>query len=382
MTWLCCNGETSVYKQRMRLVFACFSPIVMDVATPEREPLGGSESCAAYLARQMAQNGHDVTFAARLPLATPERLLGVRHVSVDELAGAGTLAAMDCDAVIALSAPPIAEQLKRLAPRAVHVSWLHLTPEQTAMAPLHAMTPHIDCAVFVSETQRAMTRYKGPSAVIGNGIAPAFENMFADAGELGAAKQNRAAYTSMPYRGLHLLVDVIGKMRGDTRFDIYSAMRTYRVAEDRFLDLYQKVRAAPRTCYHGALSQPALAAALRPVAFLSYPCAFVETYCIAALEAIAAGLKVVSIDLGALKETTLGFADLLPITVEMEDPEIVAGYTALLEKNVAEFLGDPDAWTAQRLEQSRAVNRLCSWRARAMAWEQLLRPAIAAKRGA
>ena len=60
------------------------------------------------------------------------------------------------DAVIALSAPPAAERLKRLAPRAIHICWLHLTPDQSAMAPLAAMTPYIDCAVFVSKTQRAM----------------------------------------------------------------------------------------------------------------------------------------------------------------------------------------------------------------------------------
>jgi glycosyltransferase involved in cell wall biosynthesis len=366
----------------MRLLFVSFSPIVMDVTMPEREPLGGTESCAAYLARQLAQNGNDVTFAGRLPPGTPERILGVRHLPLNALTQSGFLAAAEFDAVIGLSAPQVAERLKRDAPRAIHVCWLHLTPDQTAMAPLAAMTPYIDCAVFVSKTQRAMMSYGGASAVIGNGIAPAFENMFATAEDLRAAKQDRAAYTSMPYRGLHLLVEVIRKFNGATQFDVYSAMHTYRRPEDNFAGLYRQVKAAARTRYHGALAQPALAADLKPAAFLAYPCGFIETYCIAALEAIAAGLKVVSTDIGALKETTLGFADLLPLTRDMADPEIVARYTALLEKNVAEFLGDPQAWAVQRFEQSREVNRLCSWRARAMEWENLLAPAIAARRGA
>ena len=366
----------------MRLLFVSFSPIEMDVTMPEREPLGGTESCAAYLARQLAHNGHDVTFAGRLPPGTPERVLGVRHLPLNVLTEAGFVAAADFDAVIGLSAPPAAEQLKRLAPRGIHVSWLHLTPDQTAMAPLAAMTPYIDCAVFVSKTQRAMTNYGGAFAVIGNGIAPAFENMFATAEDLRAAKQDRAAYTSMPYRGLHLLVEVIRKFRGATQFDVYSAMHTYRRPDNDFAGLYRQVKAAARTRYHGAVAQPALAAELKSAAFLAYPCGFIETYCIAALEAIAAGLKVVSTDIGALKETTLGFADLLPLTREMADEEIVTRYTALLEKNVVEFLGDPQAWAAQRFEQSREVNRLCSWRARAAEWEKLLAPAIAARRGA
>src|SRR5262249_28034864 len=154
---------------------------------------------------------------------------------------------------------------------------------------------------------------KGPSAVIGNGFAPAFENMFASAEELLAAKQDRAAYTSMPFRGLHILEQVMGRMRGGTSFDIYSAMQTYREKEDGFLDLYSRLKAQPRARYHGALAQPALAAELKGAAFLSYPCTFVETYCIAAVEAVAAGLKVVSTKVGGLPEATQGFADLMPV---------------------------------------------------------------------
>lgn len=366
----------------MRLLFACFSPFPMDVTMPEREPLGGSESSAAYLARQLAQNGHEVTFAARLPPGTPDRVMAVKHVQIHRVVEPDFVAAQDYEAVIGLSAPPAAGLLRSAIPAAVHVCWLHLTPDQPAMAPLKPMTSHIDWAVFVSETQRAMTRYAGPSQVIGNGIAPSFENMFASAEELRAVKKNQAVYTSMPYRGLHLLVDVIAKMKSETRFDVFSAMQTYRSPDAPFMSLYEKVKAAPRTFYHGAVPQPQLAAALRPAAFLSYSCSFFETYCIAALEAMAAGLKVVATDLGALKETTLGFADLLPLSTAMEDSDVIAAYAVLLEKNVAEFLGSPQQWAEARYRESREVNRLCSWRARAREWEMLLGPAIAARRGA
>src|SRR5262249_14249349 len=148
-----------------------------------------------------------------------------------------------------------AEHLKQLAPNAFHVSWLHLLPNETAMLPLPSVSHHIDCAVFVSRTQAAMFRYPGRWAVIGNGIAPAFENMFATAEDLRAAKTNRAVYTSMPYRGLHLLVDVIGRIRSNTRFGIYSAMHTYREPEDKFFGLYERVKSAPRTSYHGSVAQ-------------------------------------------------------------------------------------------------------------------------------
>jgi glycosyltransferase involved in cell wall biosynthesis len=361
----------------MKLLFVCFSPVLMDVGTPEREPLGGTESSIAYLTRQLARMGHEVVLAARLPPDTPDFVQGVRHVPLHFSARKDFLDAMNFDAVISLSAPQAAQQLKQLAPRAFHVCWLHLLPEEPAMTPLAAMAAHIDRAVFVSHTQAAMFRYPGRWSVIGNGIAPAFQDMFASAEDLRAAKKNRAVYTSMPYRGLHLLVEVIHRIRSGTNFDIYSAMQTYRGEETPFLGLYGRVREAPRTIYHGAVPQPVLAEALRRAAFLAYPCSFIETYCIAALEAIAAGLKVVALDLGALRETTLGFADLLFVDQSMTDDEIITRYAALLESNEAAFLADPQAWAAQRFEQSRAVNRLCSWQARAAEWEALLSSGVA-----
>jgi glycosyltransferase involved in cell wall biosynthesis len=362
----------------MKLLLVCYSDIAMDTGLPEREPLGGSESAIAYLARHLAANGHDVSMAARLTPGMPERMHGVRHLPLAALDQG--LLADDCDAVIALSAPAAAELLRRRFPRALHVAWLHLLPGDKAMAPLGAAARFIDWAVFVSRSQQTMFGYPLPSAVIGNGIAPAFNNLFASADALHAAKENRAAYTSMPYRGLHLLLEVIARMRSGTRFEIYSAMHTYRKAEVRFQPLYDQAKSAPLTRYHGVLPQPQLAQALKPVAFLSYPCAFLETYCISALEAIAAGMKVVSLAIGALPETTLGFADLLPVADE-NDAELVTAYSDLLEKNVAAFERDPESWAAERFAQSQTVNRLCSWGARAREWEEFLQSALATRRG-
>ena len=78
----------------MKLLFVCFSDFAMTVATPEHEALGGSESRMAYLSRQLAANGHDVTFAARLPPGTPARLMDVRHIPLAGLADDGYDAAV------------------------------------------------------------------------------------------------------------------------------------------------------------------------------------------------------------------------------------------------------------------------------------------------
>jgi glycosyltransferase involved in cell wall biosynthesis len=222
-------------------------------------------------------------------------------------------------------------------------------------------------------------QYHAASQVIGNGIAPAFENMFASAADLKAVKTNRAAYTSTPFRGLDVLARAFPLAGIETGLDIYSGMAIYHAPETRYVPLYEALKATPRCHMHGPVGQDELAVRLKPVSFLTYPSTFAETYCIAALEAIAAGLKVVSTDLGALKETTLGFADLVPRPPSAE--ALVPLYAQRLKQVVGQFLGDPDGWAEERYAQASEVNRRCSWSTRAREWEEFLGPVINWKRG-
>lgn len=368
----------------MKLLFLNLSPVKFTVETPEQAPLGGSESCCAYLARQLAANGHDVTLMTHLPTSksgTPERLRGVRHLPAD--AGTGLFfREEDFDAIITLTSPDNAESLKRAAPRSFHVAWLHLMPPQPVMAGLPRATPFIDCAVMVSSYQQKVLHFGGPSQVIGNGMAPPFENMFGSPSELRAAKENRAIYASVPDRGLDVLAAAFPQARIETALDVYSGMNLYQRHQDDVMlaPLYDAVEKLPRTRRHLAVGQRELAIAMKGAAFLAYPCILGETFCIVALEAMAAGLKVVSTDAGALPESTLGHADLLPLA-GLDTHALVPRFAAHLEKNVGEFLARPEAWAEERFTQVQEVNRRCSWQARAKEWEAFLGPAVAWKRG-
>jgi glycosyltransferase involved in cell wall biosynthesis len=365
----------------MKILFLTASPIHFTVATPGDTPLGGTESSTAYLARHLAARGHEVTLVARLPSGTPQMVMGVHHAPFPDTGDdPAFFAARDFDAIIAVSCPVLAPHLRQMAPRAFQAHWIHMMPDQPNLQPLHGLAALIDCAVFVSQFHRNAVRYPGTTYVIGNGIAPAFENMFASAADLKAAKQNRAAYTSTPFRGLDVLAHAFPRAGIETELDVYAGMGIYHAPETRYEPLYQVLRAAPRCHMHGPLGQDALAQKLKPVSFLAYPSTFAETYCIAALEAIAAGLKVVSTDLGALKETTLGFADLLPMTGSLE--ALASQFAPHLKRNVDRFLADRDAWAEERFAQAQEVSRRCSWTTRAKEWEEFLGPAISWKRGA
>ena len=364
----------------MKLLFLNLSPVNFTVETPEQAPLGGSESCCAYLARQLAVGGHDVTLMTHLPPATPQQLRGVRHLPAE--AGTGLFfREEDFDAIITLTSPDNAENLKRAAPRSLHVAWLHLMPPQPVMADLPRATPFIDCAVMVSDYQRKALRFGGPSQVIGNGMATPFENMYGSAEDLRAAKQNRAIYASVPDRGLDVLAAAFPQAKIDTALDVYSGMNLYQRHQDDVMlaPLYDAVEKLPRTRRHLAVGQRELAAAMKGAAFLAYPCILAETYCIVALEAMAAGLKVVATNAGALPESTLGHADLLPLD-GLDTHALVPRFAAHLEKNVGDFLARSQEWAEECCAQVQEVNRRCSWAARAREWEAFLGPATAWKR--
>jgi glycosyltransferase involved in cell wall biosynthesis len=363
----------------MKLLFVCNNPVRFTAETPQHEPLGGTESATAWLARQLAGCGHDITLLTWLPPGTPEYLAGVRHAdlapgSPDIFAGA------DFDAVIAAGMPGAAEALAVAAPRALQVGWMHLLPGQPDMASLPQMSAFMDCAVFVSQTQRAAAQFSCPSQVIGNGIAPGFENMFESAADLAAAKKDRAVYTSIPDRGLDVLAEAFALARIRTKLDVYSGMRLYQKDDGELASLYARIDAMPRCRHHDAVSQGELPAALRSAAFLAYPGTLPESWCNVAVEALAAGMKVVGTAIGALPESTRGYADLLPVPAGTDRTGLAALYAPFLERSVADYLARPGPWAEERFAQSQAISRDCSWAARAKEWENFLGPAIAWKR--
>jgi tetratricopeptide (TPR) repeat protein len=367
----------------MRILFVDLpSNLTFNVATPEQRPLGGMASSACFLARALAARGHDVTLAAKLPDDTPAMLMGVRHIPMDGLLAHPTAFFRDgdYDAVIALNYPDIAPYVKGGSPRTFNVIWLHIYPDQPALKSLNAVQNALDAAVCVSATLQGAFSLSVPTVAIGNAISPSFENMFSSAADVLAAKQNRAVYASMPFRGLDQLVEVMDRVKGEVELDVFSSAETYQSTGTDYTAIFDAARRNPRIRLHGGVDQRTLAEAFRGAAFLTYPCTFIESSCIVAMEAMAAGLKVISNDLGALPETTMGFADLLPVNGGVIlRVDHIAGITKLVEKNEAEFQRDPKAWAEDRFTQLQTINRECSWSRRAAQWDAFLAPAVAAR---
>ncbi|HEY1877877.1 MAG TPA: hypothetical protein VGG66_10425, partial [Rhizomicrobium sp.] len=86
----------------MKLLLVNGSRLSFTVETPAHEPLGGSESACAWLARALAARGHHTSQMAHLPAAAPDEIAGVHHVPIATAQDAGFFAKSRFDAVITL----------------------------------------------------------------------------------------------------------------------------------------------------------------------------------------------------------------------------------------------------------------------------------------
>jgi glycosyltransferase involved in cell wall biosynthesis len=242
-----------------------------------------------------------------------------------------------------------------------------------------------DAIVFASEWQRAefIPRFSlSPqrTQVMPHGIAPAFEGMFADGQPILAQKATPPvmAYTSTPFRGLHLLVEAFPAIQAQVpgvRLRVFSSMKVYQVPavadETDYGGLYQRCRQTPGIEYVGSLPQPALAREMRGVSVLAYPNVFAETFCIAALEALASGCRVVTSALGALPDTTAGFARL--VSVEQDAQDYLREFVAETVSALQVMQRREAAAEEQARRQVEYVQQNATWEIRARQWAEWLK---------
>ena len=295
----------------MRIAFVDLAAWDYTVDAPATEPLGGSQSALCYLAKELARLGHQVCLVNHTTRAGVSG--GVAFCAVNS-AAAGT-ALFDSDVVVLLNvAGPAASIKLMLAPQARLILWTQHAHDQPAMQPLHAAAIRdlFDGFVLVSQWQRHCYVEKfaldpARCQVLRNAAGPPFTQLFADGSEAAAAKVRPPllAYTSTPFRGLDLLLDVFPAVRRavpGTELAVFSSMQVYHVPAARdtaeYGHLYGRCVQIDGVEYFGSLPQPELAEALRRATLLAYPNDFAETSCIAVMEAMAAGLRVVTSRLG------------------------------------------------------------------------------------
>lgn len=286
-----------------------------DAETVRTRSLGGSESAAYYLARELGARGHQVVvFTSQ---NDPRSGDGVTYVHLGEQSQATPLGSnfelYACntphDLLIAQRVP---NAFHRQFAAKVCVWQLHdLALHRTAAMTLGG-TWQTDVVTVVSDWHAKQVREVwnvNPEIlrVVPNGVDPSLYQGGTEAFDrVLPANKFLLLYQSRPERGLNNALDLMEKA-GLVGLPVHLLVCAYEnpVAhmEPMYAEVYGRARSMDNVTLLGALSKPKLAALQKRCDLLLYPTEFEEVSCITAMEAMHAGLPMLTSAVGALPET-------------------------------------------------------------------------------
>lgn len=262
-------------------------------ATIYEQALGGSEKCVVYLARELARRGHEVTVYTH---GQPGNFEGVSYQLVQALQAAQV---PSCD--VHVSSRWV--EILGIVPCEKRVLWLHDMPQ-----PINVSGIPCDDVVCISKFQRDAWgfREEDPSVhVIGDGVDLTLFTGRED------RRENQLLWISNPDRGLYIACEVFRNQIlprwPEMEFHVYGRYSVYgwpAAAERWFLPPPSWL--GKNIFLHDPLPSLGIARELMRSWALFYPTFWPEVFCMAALEAQAAGTPVISSPIAALPETIMG----------------------------------------------------------------------------
>lgn len=180
-------------------------------------------------------------------------------------------------------------------------------------------------------------------------------------------------YHTTPHRGLELLIpvfDALSKKYDNLHLDVFSSFDIYGWPQrnEPYQKLFDFCENHPKITYHGTQPNEIVIEALKKSHIFAFPSIWPETSCIAAIEAMSAECLVVSSDLAALPETTLGNGIHYRYH---ENPQIHANlFLQILEYSIQRTMKNE---FANHLKFSKGMSDMTyNWNSRANQWKQLL----------
>jgi glycosyltransferase involved in cell wall biosynthesis len=192
-------------------------------------------------------------------------------------------------------------------------------------------------------------------------------------------KSKTFIYTSIPYKGLEVLAQIIPHIPEAT-FKIFSAMNLYDIEEDPYTELYEYLKSLPNVIYSPAVDQAELIEHLQDAAFFIHPNIWEETFCVSLAEAMSCGCFPILTDIGALPEVSNEIANIVP----MEGERTSTGYEVtdnFLNNFIdacksALYFFDTDRQYYDQISQSVShyATETYDWKKIANVWKQTLEP--------
>ena len=173
--------------------------------------------------------------------------------------------------------------------------------------------------------------------------------------QTGPRSKVKLCYISTPWRGLDVLLHAWELTNTqDCELHVFSSTKIYGKDfavnnENQYQELYDKCEALEGVVYRGSVPNEELRNELPTFDILAYPNTFEETSCISVIEALSAGLRVVCPNLGALPETTEGWARMYPYLANKKLHALK--FADILEEEIQKIKnGDLDSHLEQQVQ--------------------------------
>ena len=184
-----------------------------------------------------------------------------------------------------------------------------------------------------------------------------------------------------PWRGLNVMLATMQYIKNpNIELDVYSSTEVYgeQFKEDNdkyYQELYDQAKQLPNVNYIGYKPNEYIKENLHKYDIFAYPNIWEETFCISALEAMAAGLYVITTNHGALYETCAEFSTYIPY--QKSYTNLAQNFAYAIEASASKLY---TPGVQQHLQmQIDYTNQYYTWTKQANAWTQFLQGAINAR---
>lgn len=184
-----------------------------------------------------------------------------------------------------------------------------------------------------------------------------------------------------PWRGLNVILAAMQYVTNPLiTLDVYSSCQVYgdhfkNANDSTYQGLYDQAKQLPNVNYIGYKPHEYILENLNKYHIFAYPSIWEETFCISALEAMSAGLYVITTNLGALFETCAEF----PIYIPYEkNYDILARKFAIAIDTAANHLHENYINDHLKL-QRQYTNKFYNWNKQGNQWTQFIKGALNAR---
>ena len=273
--------------------------------------IGGSETAAVCMARELTTLGHKVTVLSHCG-SLAGNYDGVQYVHFQQ--GIDRPHDFACD-VFVVSRQPFALQIK--IPRKLTYVWVHDIHVGEPSEDIKQILQNVDKFFVLTQWHRGFFLqtypFLDPKKVVltANGIDT---KLYLDE---PVKEGNRLIYASSPDRGLQRLLEIFPSIRQqvpDAELHVFYGFHNWKMMAKaannqeqlNHIAMFEGLLEAQKDAgvtYHGRIPEPQLAKEFAKSKVWAYPTWFTETFCITAVMAQASGCIPVTTEIGALPET-------------------------------------------------------------------------------